>query len=90
MDEKEILQNVVKEIENMNCATFDTWGSNERSALFQFLKEEFVNLGYNCFEINGLIYGIYTIGPTSGRGGMDMGSPETIEVFKLNKKGVKL
>ena len=70
-------------IDKNGVASFDTWGNESRKEIYKKLAGLLFR-GYNAFAGEQSFYFIYSIPPTSGRGGMDEGSPHTIMVIKAN------
>ena len=74
---KEIEQHVIL---NKGTASFDTWGGKARSHLYSFLLEKFHHMGYNMFTgLKGDYIVTFKRGH-NGKGGMDMGSPDSMHV----------
>lgn len=83
---KEILKEIEKTVNlHGDRASFDTWGNDTRTEQFRFLMENIVKHGYNYFEGEKGNYLVSFHCGHSGMGGMDMGSPDSITVAKLNK-----
>jgi len=72
-------------IKNNGYASFDTWGNDTRSMLYFFLINEFKVKHFNSFEGGNGSYLVYYRYGYNGRGGMDMGTPDSMVVEKIKK-----
>ena len=72
-------------IKNNGYASFDTWGNDTRSMLYFFLINEFKEKYINSFEGENGSYLVYYRSGHNGRGGMDMGTPDSMVVEKIKK-----
>lgn len=80
----------LKEIErltnkNNGYESFDTWGNDTRSMLYFFLINEFKEKGINSFTGENGKYLVHFRHGHIGRGGMDMGSPDSMVVEKIKE-----
>ena len=80
----------LKEIERLTVLnggtnSFDTWGDSVRSMLYFFLINEFKERGLNFFRGEKGSYIVFFRHGNDGRGGMDMGSPDSMVVQRVNE-----
>lgn len=72
-------------IKNNGVCSFDTWGLESRAKLYKFLIKYFKEKNVNAFDGKHGTYITYFCYGTDSRGGMHMGSPDSMTVCKLIK-----
>lgn len=77
------IENLVKKYDGK--ISFDTWGGEERSEFYRFLVDKFKEKGLNYFRTGKHAYIVSFTNGSSGMGGMDMGSPDSVTVEKVRK-----
>jgi hypothetical protein len=80
----------LKEIErltilNGGTKSFDTWGCSVRSMLYFFLINEFKEKGINFFRGKHDSYIVFFLRGHYSKGGMDMGSPDSMVIQRINE-----
>ena len=80
----------LKEIERLTVLnggtnSFDTWGDSVRSLLYFFLINEFKKKEINFFHGEHGKYVVFYRSGHNGRGGMDMGSPDSMVIQRVNE-----
>jgi hypothetical protein len=80
----------LKEIERLTVLnggsnSFDTWGDSVRTMFFFYLMNNFREKKLNYFSGEKWNYIVYFRHGNSGRGGMDMGSPDSMVIERVNQ-----
>lgn len=88
MDTK-LIEEIISEVKPENSGAegfqnYDTWGNPERSNKYHQLKYHIIDKGFNSFSHGGELYLVAFRHARDSRGGMDMGSPNTVEVRLAN------
>jgi len=83
---EDLLEDIKFDVYKKNGTTsYDTWGNKNRSTLFHFLLKEYVDKGVNLINISGSDFILSFRHGRDGRGGMDMGSPDSIYVIAVKE-----
>ena len=78
---KKIIEKLV--LENSGTQSFDTWGDKTRKLLFNYLKDNYVDKGYNFFKTDT---GMFIITFRHGSTVHTSYSPDRIDVVAVQEK----